>query len=1025
MASQAGGTLDGVTLAGSLLVGQILNTYVNVKDGLTLAASTITMEGNGALDFGGAQSLGGNGTLNFSDGNTQKGIFVPKKGDTLIIGTGVTIHGVGGTIGSVSAGTLNNNGTIASDGGGSIIVQSFSNFAAGVLTGGTWEAANASTLYLLGANVVANAATLILDGATSHFYSDSIATNALAGYNSNLSTGRFTVQNNAKYTPPSGTFSNAGAVVVGALDAFAATQYVQTGGSTTLQKGTLGSASSATINIQGGTLSGPGTVNGSLTNSGEVDLGSSPGTLIIDGNYSQTAAGTLSLNVGGTTAGSQFDQITIFGSAAFDGTLAVHVTNGFGPSLPQSFTVITANGGSSGAFAVANLPSIDGHVAFAVQNLPGPHANLTLLAAIDSPDLAVQTTAITVNGLDPANASGTTGQSMTVAYTVANLSPTAATGSWTDSVFLSADSTLDASDMLLGHFVHSGTVPGLSSYNGTLTAQLPGVVDGSYHIIVVADSGKELDELNQAHHIGASTDGLPVSTTTLTPGLPVSGSVANGQGLYYKVVVIPGQDLEVDGIFSVANQGQIFASHFAIPTSSAFTETDLDTSTLEPSLAFPGSQGGAYYILVQGQTAAGAGETFTLTARVAPLRILGYTTGAAPTAGLTALNLTGTGFTQQATVRLRNGDGTTFADGSTSLSGSGQIDATFDLSQVPAGEYFVNVVQGTEVATASSLFDNVPATQLVPATVTMSAPADTPLVYWNPATPGVDYYPEGSAWFPISITVSNPTGSPAFSPIIEYGLVNAQGQFVGQPSQYTVANSGGLFPILEPGASEPPQKFIITAVPAFGHEVLTTGVAVVNGDTPLNMSKAPIGISQDAWNAVLKTLTKEVGTTEGQLQTVLQQDSAYLTEEGETVTDPGQALGLEVLKAEAGMPSPAITSSTDLSIPGPGLSLSLSRTFVNTIPGRYQQGSFGYGWSFIGDETATTDPVTGSVYIEQGGSQRIFTLTGTNTYQGVGGDTATLTLDGSLQIAPSGSRRSVRSFSGNPTEPLRYSVRKG
>ena len=49
VATQAGGTLDGVTLDGILLVGQIINTFVNMKDGLTLGNSNaiVTMEGDG------------------------------------------------------------------------------------------------------------------------------------------------------------------------------------------------------------------------------------------------------------------------------------------------------------------------------------------------------------------------------------------------------------------------------------------------------------------------------------------------------------------------------------------------------------------------------------------------------------------------------------------------------------------------------------------------------------------------------------------------------------------------------------------------------------------------------------------------------------------------------------------------------------------------------------------------------------------------------------------------------------------
>ena len=94
------------------------------------------------------------------------------------------------------------------------------------------------------------------------------------------------------------------------------------------------------MNINGGSLSGPGTVKGNLTNAGEVDLGSAAGTLTINGNYTQTAAGTLTLKIGGTTAGSQFDQVNISGTATLGGTLNVSLSNGFGPSFGQEFPVI-------------------------------------------------------------------------------------------------------------------------------------------------------------------------------------------------------------------------------------------------------------------------------------------------------------------------------------------------------------------------------------------------------------------------------------------------------------------------------------------------------------------------------------------------------------------------------------------------------------------------------------------------------------------------------------------------------------
>jgi hypothetical protein len=50
-----------------------------------------------------------------------------------------------------------------------------------------------------------------------------------------------------------------------------------------------------------------------------------------------------------------------------------------------------------------------------------------------------------------------------------------AMGSWSDSVYLSLDTTWDINDALFGVAVHSGTVNGGSSYSSTVTGTLPGV----------------------------------------------------------------------------------------------------------------------------------------------------------------------------------------------------------------------------------------------------------------------------------------------------------------------------------------------------------------------------------------------------------------------------------------------------------------------------------------------------------------------------------------------------------------------
>jgi hypothetical protein len=130
--------------------------------------------------------------------------------------------------------------------------------------------------------------------------------------------------------------------------------YTQTAGTTVLNGGTI---NSGPIFINGGSLSGSGTINASglVTNRGQVIPGGTgaAGTLSINGNYTQTATGTLDIDIAGTAAGSQYDQLAISGTAALGGSLDVALLNGFQPALGNTFQVLTF-ASSSGNFHTYN-----------------------------------------------------------------------------------------------------------------------------------------------------------------------------------------------------------------------------------------------------------------------------------------------------------------------------------------------------------------------------------------------------------------------------------------------------------------------------------------------------------------------------------------------------------------------------------------------------------------------------------------------------------------------------------------------
>jgi cyclophilin family peptidyl-prolyl cis-trans isomerase len=95
----------------------------------------------------------------------------------------------------------------------------------------------------------------------------------------------------------------------------------------------------------------------SVLNQGTIEPGLRIGSVKVQ-SYQQTASGILAIDLGGTAAESQYDQVFVNGAAQLDGTLRVSLLNGFLPALGNSFTVLSA-GGIAGDFANYELPQLD------------------------------------------------------------------------------------------------------------------------------------------------------------------------------------------------------------------------------------------------------------------------------------------------------------------------------------------------------------------------------------------------------------------------------------------------------------------------------------------------------------------------------------------------------------------------------------------------------------------------------------------------------------------------------------------
>ena len=143
-------------------------------------------------------------------------------------------------------------------------------------------------------------------------------------------------------------FSNSGIVEAqsGELEfsGYTFAQQSQTAGQTVLNGGDLAFTNGEPYDIQGGLLTGEGTITGDVANAGgSVAPGFSAGVIDIDGNYTQATGGTLEIDIAGLSQGTGYDLLTVSETASLGGHLEVILPGGgFAPVPGDSFQILTA-----------------------------------------------------------------------------------------------------------------------------------------------------------------------------------------------------------------------------------------------------------------------------------------------------------------------------------------------------------------------------------------------------------------------------------------------------------------------------------------------------------------------------------------------------------------------------------------------------------------------------------------------------------------------------------------------------------
>ena len=380
----------------------------------------------GAGVIGSSLTVSNTGTITGGNGGVASGTFpIQGAGGAGIAGSGLSITNGGSIIGGLSGDGVTRANAITFTGG----TNSLTLLPGSAITGNVVAASNADTLALGGGGSASfdvssigpaaqyqgfgvfqkvGTGTWALTGTTAATTSWTIiagtlniASDAALGasnggltlnggtlrYAASLSSARTVtvgpgggaLDTNGNDATLTGTISGAGALSKsGAGTLLLAGNSAGFTGTTTVNTGTLevgdaanpGARLGGNVSVTSGAmLMGHGTIGGNVANSGTVQPGGTIGVMTVTGNYAQSPAGTLTIEITPNAAagpGLGYSQLSVGGTASLAGGLSIIDDPGT-YAVGSRYTILTAAGGRTGVFAsVAYNPAFAAYITPAV-----------------------------------------------------------------------------------------------------------------------------------------------------------------------------------------------------------------------------------------------------------------------------------------------------------------------------------------------------------------------------------------------------------------------------------------------------------------------------------------------------------------------------------------------------------------------------------------------------------------------------------------------------------------------------------
>ncbi len=614
-----------------------------------------------------------------------------------------------------------------------------------------------------------------------------------------------------------------------------------------------------------------------------------------------------------------------------------------------------------------------------------------------APDLAVTSVS------DPAPGVVEPGDSFSVQWTVANIGLKDAGGTnWQDAVYLAANPYSSTNDLMVGRVTNNFTLHPGQTYSLAITSSVPTNVSGLKYVLVRANANHAFPEPIIKNNEGVAQNLLAINVPTATTNQPLTGVVRQGQWSYLRLDITETRTLtlQLSGTNQNASLG-LYLRRGQPPTSGEYDAAAVATQSSNQELRLLTPLPGTYYVGVYGASVPGGAANFTLTTVLTTLAVREVSPNRVGNAGKVTIQILGDNFNPAVQAQLSLAGGIQ-SPGQVFYQDASTIFATFDLAQAGAGAGFYDVVVTNPDASSATKTGAVQvetggmaqfsARLVVPA---MTRPSRTLNVT-------VQYQNTGSVDLPSPLLLLQSREDMGWQGVPALGVPATTPDpyqwRTGSNVDFLALSSTGPAATLRPGQTETitiPVRtpFIVCDIP---FSLYVNGLPGESGPnqaidwTQLSSRLRPVGMSDEAWNAVFGVLTNQAGITWADYLPSLRADADYLGQLGQRVTDAADLFAFKLQKTYGFSPIRYLASAVDATAVTPGLALVFGRVFPQTLPLRFELGPLGRGWSHNWQFSLVQASDGTVTLLGPGGSRRTFTTDGV-TYTPQNGDHATLT----------------------------------